>query len=380
MTRGSQLIVLGMHRSGTSAVTGLLHQMGAYVGPMDLMAGATPDNPRGLWERRDIYSLNEAVLLSAGFAWHMVAHWDPLHLPEAAWDSFQPDAAEILGQLDANRPWVAKDPRFSLLLPFWRPLLDQPIFVLACRHPTEVALSLKTRNHLHLPAGIALWEKYMLSALQVSAGQPRVLVYHREMLDDPWSFAQSLYRQLVDQGAVDLKPPVREAVCAFIRSDLYHNHEDPRLDRILLHDEQQQLIDRLWSGSPAALARLPPLSARSELILKEYEENHRVTMDMRQRIRDLDRRCQQMEQRLVASQTDLASHVHELEQALEELQQSTSWRMANRTSAWVQSLRGGAPEATPARRLDNTRRRVRSLMNRLGRPDGSSPDAGNHPA
>ena len=49
-----QIIVLGMHRAGTSAVTRLINMMGAYLGPNNLLMPASSDNPKGYWERVDI--------------------------------------------------------------------------------------------------------------------------------------------------------------------------------------------------------------------------------------------------------------------------------------------------------------------------------------
>ena len=57
-----QLIILGMHRSGTSMVTRLVNMMGAYFGPEGVSLGANDENPKGFWERRDVLDLDEALL------------------------------------------------------------------------------------------------------------------------------------------------------------------------------------------------------------------------------------------------------------------------------------------------------------------------------
>ena len=57
-----QIIVLGMHRAGTSAVTRLINLMGAYLGPEEQLLPATPDNPKGYWERIDVLQLHEWLL------------------------------------------------------------------------------------------------------------------------------------------------------------------------------------------------------------------------------------------------------------------------------------------------------------------------------
>ena len=61
-----QIILLGMHRSGTSAVAGLIHQMGAYVGDETICMPPNEGNPKGYWERMDVYRLNDRFLHDVG--------------------------------------------------------------------------------------------------------------------------------------------------------------------------------------------------------------------------------------------------------------------------------------------------------------------------
>ena len=64
-----QLIVLGMHRSGTSAVTRLLNMAGAYFGPEGSATEANEENPKGFWERKDVRRVCDGLLKDAGFDW-----------------------------------------------------------------------------------------------------------------------------------------------------------------------------------------------------------------------------------------------------------------------------------------------------------------------
>ena len=68
-----QILVLGMHRSGTSMVARLLNLMGAYFAPEGVSLGANQENPKGFWERRDLCALNEMVLQSSGADWHRLS-------------------------------------------------------------------------------------------------------------------------------------------------------------------------------------------------------------------------------------------------------------------------------------------------------------------
>jgi len=67
-----QLVVLGMHRSGTSALTRLLNMMGAYFGSDDISTGSNTENPKGFWERRDIRQINEYIFDKLDCDWDRV--------------------------------------------------------------------------------------------------------------------------------------------------------------------------------------------------------------------------------------------------------------------------------------------------------------------
>src|SRR5260221_10300477 len=72
----NQIIVFGMHRSGTSLITRLINLLGAYVGAPDVMLPPSPDNPGGYWERWDVVAVNDALLATRGCTWDRVDEWN----------------------------------------------------------------------------------------------------------------------------------------------------------------------------------------------------------------------------------------------------------------------------------------------------------------
>ena len=119
-----QLIVLGMHRSGTSSVTRLLNLAGAYFGPEGIATEANEENPKGFWERRDVRAVCDGLLLGGGYDWWRVADFDPEQIPTGVREEQLDAFRRIVLELDAHRPWVLKEPRLCLLLSVLRPLLD----------------------------------------------------------------------------------------------------------------------------------------------------------------------------------------------------------------------------------------------------------------
>ena len=77
-----QLVVLGMHRSGTSGVTRLLNLSGAYFGPPDSSTEANDENPKGFWERRDVRNVCDGLLQGAGFDWYRLDGFDVAAIPD----------------------------------------------------------------------------------------------------------------------------------------------------------------------------------------------------------------------------------------------------------------------------------------------------------
>lgn len=189
------ILILGMHRSGTSAMTGLIASMGAYAGePADLLP-ATPDNPRGFFERNDVLAVNRTIMQHHHSNWYQVGHFDA---PAADLPAFvHQKMAAIAKTLAPHAPWVIKDPRFCLTLPYWRPYLTPKVMVLAIRHPAAIAHSLQLRNGLAPEYGLALWEHYMVHALNKSAELPIIRCQYEALLANPSQEASALHAALL---------------------------------------------------------------------------------------------------------------------------------------------------------------------------------------
>ena len=125
-----------MPRSGSSLVTQLLHRCGLNLGPPEQLMPASIDNTDGYWENLRFVRLNERLLAANGGTWFAPpATLRPTPEITAA-------AKSILAQFDGQEPWVWKDPRNALTLPFWKTLLPSMKVLVCVRHPAETASSL----------------------------------------------------------------------------------------------------------------------------------------------------------------------------------------------------------------------------------------------
>ncbi|MGH8172691.1 MAG: glycosyltransferase [Rhodanobacteraceae bacterium] len=231
-----QIIVLGMHRSGTSSVAGLLARMGVWPGAnSDLLIG--PDNPRGHYELAELHTACVRRLASAGGDWKR----PPATAPAAAVDAFRRAVAGILDALDSRRPWFIKEPRLCLLARELLPLLTRPVFVHVVRDPLEVADSLAARDGMGIAQALELWETYTRRAFAASRGWPRVMVEYDALMADPVETARRLHDALGAFGVPGLVLPDAAEITAWIEPSLHRHHADSAR-RVALSAAQRALL------------------------------------------------------------------------------------------------------------------------------------------
>lgn len=218
------LLVLGMHRSGTSALTRVLNLLGVELG--DRLMEAGPDNPLGFWEHADVVAVHEALLAALERSWD-----DPRPLSDgwldsrAAREAHEALIAIVRRDFGASRLWAVKDPRLCRLMPLWRRLLAEigiePRVVLVSRHPSEVAGSLQRRDGLPVAIGELLWARYLLDAVRGSEGCRRGMLAYQDLLHD-WRGAVARIDQALDLA---LAPDARQAkeIATFLSPQLRHH-------------------------------------------------------------------------------------------------------------------------------------------------------------
>ena len=167
-----------MHRSGTSFTARALQLLGASLGGPEGLMAPGPDNPAGYWENRDIKELNDEVLARLGGAWDLPPVLEPGWELDERLDPLRTRASAILedafGAPRSSSVVIAwKDPRLSLLLPFWRTVTPITATIVVVRDPTEVAASLVARNGIDLPQAMFLWLRYLYAG---TANDPRHLL------------------------------------------------------------------------------------------------------------------------------------------------------------------------------------------------------------
>ncbi len=265
-----RVIVLGMHRSGTSALARVIGLLGCHVGEDPRFPAPDAANLKGYWERRDVWAVNERALAEAGGSWCDVASLDFEAITPEARGEIGAEIKRIVARLDGTIPWVIKDPRLSLTLPLWRPAVEDAVCVVIHRRPLDVALSLRARDSFPIGLGLALWEAYNLGCLSNTRGLPRMLISYEELLARPLEVAREIADGLRAAGVSGLRARdslPEEEIRSFIDSALRHQGSEDVLQEAYLTPPQSELHHRMADRSALELDPVPPLSpgAREEL-------------------------------------------------------------------------------------------------------------------
>jgi hypothetical protein len=240
------IVILGMHRSGTSATTRALGLLGASMGPLEDMGK--------FWENQPMRRVNEALLEAFGGGWEcpppLPEDW--LQSPEAR--TLLPLARDTLAaEYGDAEVMVWKDPRTCTTLPFWRQVFDEePVIVFIHRHPVEVAGSLLTRNGLSRGHAFAVWERFNADALSNSVGLQTVTLRYVPLVEDPIGSMNELVASLAAWGVTLPRDPATTDMELTPSRRHHHTDADDAFDDPLATGSQRDLF--------ALLRELPKVS------------------------------------------------------------------------------------------------------------------------
>ncbi|MFD2817011.1 hypothetical protein ACFSYD_25360 [Paracoccus aerius] len=193
------VLVLGMHRSGTSLLGGILEKLGCQGAQTKM--GPNQWNAKGYFESPEIMKLNDDVLDALGSRWD---DWSPLHPGwhrSPRFSEFRARIAELMAAEYGSASLIyLKDPRICRLLPLWREALTEAGYGLACihthRNPLDVTRSLQVRTGVEVDPGIGmlLWLRHVLDTEAGSRGLPRIFTSYSRILSNWTEFSDQAER------------------------------------------------------------------------------------------------------------------------------------------------------------------------------------------
>ena len=267
---GAWILVVGMHRSGTSAITGGISELGLNPPARDDLMTDQPGNPNH-YESVALTEFDDRLLAALGGTWSA-----PPTL-SSGWER-SPSLSELETEARAAMARafpgggisVWKDPRLCILLPYWRRVLPSPLAaVYVWRSPMAVARSLQRRDGFALSHGIALWDRNNRQAIANLAGLEVLVVSYEEVLADPMA-AFSDVATWIDGSR---HGPRRQywdldAAAANISGDLWHEKGEGDLQ-----EDQQELVRVLTSlGGSHRQFIPPPLDSEPQWVIDQIAQ------------------------------------------------------------------------------------------------------------
>jgi len=213
------ILILGMHRSGTSALAGALFHSGLYIGHQ--LLNSNEYNKFGYFEHRDVVTLNDFILSEKNSTWQKI-------------DQFSFNSNSDIGYIDKAKQIISsltflydtvliKDPRISLLLPIWiralKELSIEPKIIICFRQPKEVMGSLAKRNNFEAELSELLYCNYLLSALLYSQDCDVKFMHYETLLSDKY---EALIDVLSDLEVFKYEMAAHKRVNNFLSSDFRH--------------------------------------------------------------------------------------------------------------------------------------------------------------
>ena len=245
-------VVIGMHRSGTSATANCLAELGLLAPPPGDLINGDLNNERGYWESDKLTKFDESVLRHLGGTWSAPPRSRTGGKRQMTTRCVLSDRGRPNWRwsIAAEPPRVMKDPRLCLTLPLWRRVLPrEPVAVLVFRDPLEVALSLQKRNEFPLTLSLALWHRYVRQSLASLVGLPVLVIEYARVLDEPRLWVDDLVRFLNANG-ITPGADRSDRAAHVLQGELRHNRRSNSEGTV--EAEQQPILEILRSrlGSP----------------------------------------------------------------------------------------------------------------------------------
>ncbi|MDD5109696.1 MAG: sulfotransferase [Patescibacteria group bacterium] len=226
------VVVLGMHRSGTSLVAGILSRMEVDMGKKLLPKDRF--NLRGYYEDTEFLRLNQKILK------HCNGDWDNPPQPETirACTAFTSEIQSLIQNRHGRWGW--KDPRTALTLELFLPYLADLQVVVCWRNPYDIAKSLQERDGFDFQRALRLTYTYyqrILEFLDAHPNLPRLMVSFERVRQDPLAQAKELATFL----RMELTDAAVQQISAFTMTNDAIREERERIQR----EKEQELTQEL---------------------------------------------------------------------------------------------------------------------------------------
>lgn len=221
------IVVLGMHRSGTSVIARGLAALGINLG--DNLVPENWDNERGFWEDAEIVAFNENLQEKLGYIWFGSTVVDGINWKDKFIIEAKEQAKQLLAnKIEQNQIYAFKDPRTAMLIEFWLEVFHElqlsPYYVIALRNPLEVAASLYKRNDLPKEKSLLLWAASIYQSISFTRNETRLVVSYNELLESPLDQLSRISTFFNLQHVDTASDSISQYCQNYLTKDLHHNY------------------------------------------------------------------------------------------------------------------------------------------------------------
>jgi hypothetical protein len=327
------ILVLGMHRSGTSALTRALSLLGAAL-PKHV-ARATPSNEAGHWEPERLVHLHDEMLGEAGDRWDNWRAFDPSALGAARFAHYKAEIAHIIAAEYDEAPLILiKDPRICRFVPLYQDVLGslgiEPRLVLVHRNPLAVMKSLQARDGMTPGFAALVWLRHVLDVELATRDKTRVVVSYENLLDHPAEVLRRIGEALDITWPNNIESAAAEVV-ASIRKDLQHQKPEATETLAGISDWISEIQNALVAMGKSRLGTLPAFDRiRKDLqrgidVFAQVEKALRAELERKAKeIAVLSKIVEEKQQHIVERDTAIQVLTGELDN----IRRSRAWKLA----------------------------------------------------
>jgi hypothetical protein len=195
-------LVAGVGRSGTSIASRSASLLGLRLPKKSDLVPGNDANPGGYWESSSLAIFNDDLLARWGGSWWHAPSSVASAMLESVADLREGAMLAFLETFGEDDGWVWKDPRLTILLPFWLGVLAEQPILFPYRDPQSVAHSIMRRDGLSYAQGLAIWEIHSRLALHAMRGHRVLFASYGRLRNDPVGWESELYEFCRESGLV----------------------------------------------------------------------------------------------------------------------------------------------------------------------------------
>ena len=315
------IIVLGMHRSGTSLIAGVLNICGLFMGNKDELVSAGDGNEKGFFESKQVLEIDEEILKRNNGVWE-----DP-PLLNVGWEEnsklkdLYTKADRFINKMDIQSDiWGIKEPRMCLTMPFWQKALKgrEIKYIIPVRSESDVASSIHKRNSdISIYRGKYLWIRYWVNILNNTSKKNRYFTFFDNYFSD-WNNELKQIIKFLNHNNITFDKRAIE-IEKFISPDLRH-HKSGKVTKLISEDNiytwfNSRLNESLYEYGKKVQNELLRLNQN-----KIYDED--IIVQYKKEIKDVYKKLDKMNELIERMRPDY--------EKFQKIRQSIPWKVINK--------------------------------------------------